>query len=635
MLRFRMAKGLVFIEGNKRLQLIRKMVNGNYQLESEDGEIVNITYEEILIKWRKLQWVIDINSLGQSAEIFYLSTPADFASLSLKDQKIIERKKHYIDFVKPEENKFNHKNWSEIIKLAAKEINDENPPEATTVLNWWKRYKNGKSIIGLLRLPKAKKELEKEPRYVFFEEVIKTLFLNKQKLKKINVVKEVNRLIKNHNEKNPSELIKKIATSTVYRWIENLEQDLVEASRLGAETARIKHRVSYGGLKIKDILERVELDHTPIDALVIDDETLLPLGRPWLSLLIDVSSRMILGFYISFNNPSAHSVLQALKMALMPKDGILAEYDVNGIWPAMGIPILLAVDNGMDLHSEGLKQACFEMVIQLMFMGAKSPFHKGTIERMIGTLNRELIHLLPGTVFSNVDERGEYDSENKATIDFKTLNKLILKWIVEIYHNRPHKGLLGKTPLEVWTEKSQGKVIELPANPQIMEVITGIPASRVIFHYGVELEGLHYNSRELQDIRRSIGGNPKIQLKFYEDQIGFIHVLNPNTNEFIRVDCVHPEFEQIHRHTYRLTRANARKRYGERHTIAQLLDSLKEIQDIISEAIKSKKMATRKFAAKFKSEHSKTSPQESNHELSPGLDDDLPEIPTNKMDDEK
>lgn len=631
-----MAKGLVFIEGNKRLQLIRKLVNGNYQLESEEGEIVNISYEEMLKKWRTMEWVIDIKSLGQSAEIFYLSTPADFASLSLKNQKIIERKKHYIDSVKPEINKFNHEKWSELISIAAREINDQNPPDATSVLNWWKRFKNGKSILSLLRLPKAKKEFENDPRYVFFEDAIKTLFLTKQKLKKINVVKEVNLLIKNHNGKNPHEPIKKIATSTVYRWIDNLEQDLVEASRLGAETARIMHRVSYGGLKIKELLERVELDHTPIDALIIHEETMIPLGRPWLTLLIDTCSRMILGFYISYNTPSAHSVLQALKMAIMPKDGILADHeDVKGIWPAMGVPFLLAVDNGMDLHSEGLKQACFEMGIQLMFMGAKSPFQKGTIERMIGTLNRELIHILPGTVFSNVDERGEYDAENNAAIDLKTLNKLILKWIVEIYHNRPHKGLLGKTPLEVWTEKSQDKIFELPANPQLLEVITGIPASRAIFHYGIELEGLNYNSRELQEIRRSLGGNPKIELKFYEEQVGYIHVLNPKTNEFIRVDCVHLEFQQIHRHTYRLTRANARKRYGERHTIAQLLDSLKEIQDIISEAIKNKKMATRKFAAKLKSGIEKTSSQESNHELPPGLEDDLPEIITKKMEDEQ
>ena len=183
--------------------------------------------------------------------------------------------------------------------------------------------------------------------------------------------------IRDSNNLKTNRPVKGIATSTVYRWIDELEQDLVEASRLGAETARIKQRVAMGGLKIKAPLERVELDHTPIDALIIDTDTFLPIGRPWLTLVIDVATRMVLGFYISFNHPSAHSVLQALKMAIMPKDGILVEHeDVKGVWPAMGIPTLLVVDNGMDLHSLALQQACFEMEIQLMFTPAKTPFLK-------------------------------------------------------------------------------------------------------------------------------------------------------------------------------------------------------------------------------------------------------------------
>lgn len=643
MLSFRIVKGLVFIEGNTRLQLIRKLVNGNYQLETEEGEIVNLTFDEMLKKWRTMEWVIDIRSIGASTEVFFLSTPADFASLPEKSQQIIKRRKYYLDAVKPEINKFNHGKWAVIIRNSALEIKDDAPPEATTVLGWWKRFKITKSVHTLLPVAKARKNYKTDKRYSFFEEVIKTIFLNKQKVVKINVVKHIKAIINKHNNLHPDAPVIQIATSTVYRWIDELEQDLVEASRLGAETARIKQRVAMGGLKITAPLARVELDHTPIDAIIIDAETLLPIGRPWLTLIIDVATRMILGFYISFNNPSAHSVLQALKMAIMPKDGVLQDLqDIKGIWPVMGIPILLVVDNGMDLHSEALKLACFEMGIQLMFTPAKTPFTKGSIERMIGTLNRELIHMLPGTVFSNISERGEYDAEENAAIDNKTLHKLIVKWIVEIYHNRPHKGLNGKTPLEVWTEKIQGMVLELPANPQLLDVITGIPATRTVFHYGIELDGLHYNSRELQEIRRSYGDNIKVQLKFYEDQVGFVHILDPKVNEYFRVDCVHLEFANVHRETYRLTRANARKRYGERHSIQQLLESLLDIQEMIKTAIKDKKMGQRKQAARLQMQDSKSVfeaknkgvVESKNAELPSGLDDVLPDLGTRKIGDE-
>jgi putative transposase len=185
-------------------------------------------------------------------------------------------------------------------------------------------------------------------------------------------------------------------------------------------------------------------------------------------------------------------------------------------------------------------------------------------------------------------------------------------------------------------------VLELPANPQLLDVITGIPASRTVFHYGIELDGLHYNSRELQEIRRSVGESLKVQLKFYEDQVGFIHVLDPKINEYFRVDCVHMEFAHIHRQTYRLTRADARKRYGERHTIPQLLDSLSEIQEIIKQAVKDKKMGQRKLAARHKSHDTNATFEDKNNdipaqkgpELPPGLDDDLPDIDTKNLDDE-
>ena len=124
MQRMRLAKGLIYIEGQRRLQLMRKLVNGKYQLESEDGEIVNISFEDMLTKWRTAEWIIDILSLGSSTEIFFLSTPADFASLPIKSQKIIRRRKAYLEAIRPEINKYNREKWNEIICSTAVELND-------------------------------------------------------------------------------------------------------------------------------------------------------------------------------------------------------------------------------------------------------------------------------------------------------------------------------------------------------------------------------------------------------------------------------------------------------------------------------------------------------------------------------
>ncbi len=51
-------------------------------------------------------------------------------------------------------------------------------------------------------------------------------------------------------------------------------------------------------------LARVEIDHTHLDLFVVDEKDCLPLGRPYLTLAIDVYTRCILGAAIEFFPPS-------------------------------------------------------------------------------------------------------------------------------------------------------------------------------------------------------------------------------------------------------------------------------------------------------------------------------------------
>lgn len=227
--------------------------------------------------------------------------------------------------------------------------------------------------------------------------MIATVYMTNQKLPKLTVAEEIFRRIDAINHGLPAEeKVKRPARSTIYRWLESLQQDLVDASREGAEAARIKYRAALGSVKVGSVLERIEIDHTPLDLIVIDALTKLPLGRPWLTMAIDAYSKMVVGFYISFNAPSGHGVLQCLRRSILPKDEWLARFpDIKGGWPAYGIPELIAVDNGTDLHSDALESACLEMGIQILFCGSKTPQHKGSIERFFRTMNTGLVHRLP------------------------------------------------------------------------------------------------------------------------------------------------------------------------------------------------------------------------------------------------
>jgi len=64
----------------------------------------------------------------------------------------------------------------------------------------------------------------------------------------------------------------------------------------------------------------VQIDHTPVDLILVDDVHRRPVGRPWITLAIDVFSRMVTGFSVSFDPPGALAVGLCLAHAILPKD---------------------------------------------------------------------------------------------------------------------------------------------------------------------------------------------------------------------------------------------------------------------------------------------------------------------------
>ncbi|GHL28792.1 hypothetical protein ECZU25_56050 [Escherichia coli] len=67
------------------------------------------------------------------------------------------------------------------------------------------------------------------------------------------------------------------------------------------------------------------------------------------------------------------------------------------------------------------------------------------MERIIGTAMQMIHDELPGTTFSNPDQRGDYDSENKAALTLRELERW-LTLAVGTYHGSVHNGLLNRRP---------------------------------------------------------------------------------------------------------------------------------------------------------------------------------------------
>jgi putative transposase len=125
-----------------------------------------------------------------------------------------------------------------------------------------------------------------------------------------------------------------------------LEIDLRTRARRRGDAAVLKAtEATPGRYTATRLLEVVQIDHTKVDVIVVDEETGEPRGRPWLTLAMDVFTRMVTGFYLVMEVPSRLSVGLCLLHAVHDKTAWLQERGIDAAWPVAGLPEALHADN--------------------------------------------------------------------------------------------------------------------------------------------------------------------------------------------------------------------------------------------------------------------------------------------------
>jgi putative transposase len=300
----------------------------------------------------------------------------------------------------------------------------------------------------------------------------------------------------------------------------------------------------YGQTPYPDLpLERVEIDHTRSDLVVIDDRDNLPLGRLTLTYCLDLATRYPLGYYLGFEPPSYLTVMECLHHAILPKGDVRALYGTEHAWQAYGIPATLVIDNGKEFIGHDLENACCLLGTVLQYSPVLTPQFKAGVERMFGSMNTLLFHTLPGTTFSNPMERGRYDSAQQACVYLSEVDKIMHLFVVDIYAERFHRGLNG-IPARCWEDKtSHGFAPALPPSAQELSIWLSRTDTRVIHPYGIEFASLRYNGDDLLRLRTRLKGQP-IQIKYHPADLSYLYVLDPFEQQYLRVPALDREYTQ-------------------------------------------------------------------------------------------
>lgn len=281
---------------------------------------------------------------------------------------------------------------------------------------------------------------------------------------------------------------------TVQRRLDAMDAREVMKAREGAKAARQRFAPVTGRNRSERPLDVVQIDHTPADIILVDSFERKPIGRPWVTLAIDIATRMVTGYHVSFDAPSRLSVALCLTRAVAPKAEFLADLECNAPWPAQGKPVSIHVDNGRDFRSQAFQSACAEWGINLVYRPPGSPHFGGHVERLIGTM-MGAVHLLPGTTQSSVVAKGGYDAEAMAAM---TLGEFDRWFALEIcrYNNSIHSSL-GCTPVAKWDALAGEMSGDIPFDMEAFQVSFLPSEQRQVRRDGIHLFDLRYWSDAL------------------------------------------------------------------------------------------------------------------------------------------
>lgn len=385
---------------------------------------------------------------------------------------------------------------TELVKEQAKKVG----VHFITLYRWIKAYESTGRVSSLVKFQhtggKNKSRLQPEIETII-QTTIEDFYLTKQQRSMQKTCTEVIARCRNAGLIPPH-------SNTIRNRIAQITDKVKMKRRVSSRTANELFSPKIGKFSGADWpLAVIQIDHTPMDIILVDDVYRLPIGRPWITLAIDVYSRMVAGLYISFDRPSALSVGLCVVQAILPKERWLAKFGIKTSWPLWGMIRKIYVDNAKEFRGDMLKRACQEYGIDLEWRPLRKPEYGAHIERLLGTFLQE-VHSLSGTTFSNIQKKGEYDSEAKAVMTLKEFEEWLANYITGVYHQRIHSSL-KISPLKQYekgvfgTEDSPGSGLPSLIVDEDKLRLDFMPyVERTIQPYGVVIEGIHYYSEILR-----------------------------------------------------------------------------------------------------------------------------------------
>ena len=424
-------------------------------------------------------------------------------------------------------------------------------PSWRTLAGWYGEYKkNGFSVEALIPKHHKKgnriKRIEDDGHY--FWRAMNEKYMRKERPSILSAYVYYCDLINLANRGVVSGKLNSMSQRAFYHRVSKLPPYDVDSARYGKRYADRKYKSVGAHIRPTRVLERVEIDHTALDLMLLDDELLVLLGRPYITALIDSYSKCLVGFYIGYKEPSYDSVRKALLHAMLSKRNVKNKYPmVNFDWPCEGKVETLVVDNGAEFWSKSLELACRSVVSDIQYNPVARPWLKPLVERFFGQINQKLLISMPGKTFSDIAELEDYDPEKDAVMRFTTFMELFHKWVVDVYH-QDSSSRKDQVPIVSWKQGAREfpPLVYRDGDEFRVKMDLAPTIDRVLGKDGVRFAGLRYSSDELDLVRKQtpVSGRSrgvKVKVKIDPDDLSKLYVYLPGEDGFVMANAVDPD----------------------------------------------------------------------------------------------
>ncbi|MEO1639537.1 MAG: hypothetical protein AAFU41_09875 [Pseudomonadota bacterium] len=434
-------------------------------------------------------------------------------------------------------------------------------PSASSMLLWRRKVSDADGRLEVLLDQRGRSSglaIDQES-FRFITEKLREYQLDDQH-NKSEVIENTIRAVRLENERRDAEgrpLLETRSRSALFEWKANFGGFAIDVGRKGKQYAvrkysgvgKTERATRAGQTFMVDEWEvdarnialsgpiRVGLDQKTVDILKSMQKT-----RRWMYVVMDVATRYIVGFLLSATQNSEAAV-RALRMATHDKTDLAKAAGCERDWHGFNFEAL-ENDTGAAFIAADTQRAVRTANATYTYPQVGQPQLRGIIERMFLTFSERAMPYIPGRTFRDPKTRGDYNTEGRAVLTDDQLATIFIRYIVDVYHQTKHAGLLGETPENALKRLSGTTGLPPKLSPKARRRAFGIRQERKIANSGIRFMGIDYggNCSELLGILKA--ADPK-ERSFYVDpeDLGTISVWADGN--WIEVGCSVERFHGI------------------------------------------------------------------------------------------